>query len=222
MIIKPQIIIKKIIVLSIIISVIISLRFYTSNNDSHNQSQDNSADIHFQSYFPNYHSHIEADSKEKMGVIFDSNNQIIGHFLKTSGFCSDIIGYAGPIEFILLFDHEKKTKEIVITEHNETPSFLKRLEKKGFFRQFTNQSMDSLNLKEFESVSGATMSSRAIIESIKKRISHLTIESSGNKKESIFSFINIINFITIGYLLFLSYAFHNPKRLQIFVTINNK
>ncbi len=54
-----------------------------------------------------------------------------------------------------------RVKEILVLDHKETPSFLERIEKKDFFRQFAGKNVSNYFIvgDDVDAVSGATVSS---------------------------------------------------------------
>ncbi len=82
------------------------------------------------------------------------------------------VGYGGPMAVCSVFDLEGNLVDFGldnIVEHKETPSYLNKINRQGFFRQFEKKTAkDSLMLgSDVDAVSGATLSSRAITNSVR-------------------------------------------------------
>jgi len=135
---------------------------------------------------------------EKKEVILDSKD-----------YSPEIKGFGGPIRLLIKIDEGKKINEIKVIEHKETPSYIKGLDK--FLQQFRGRSLkDNFSLKNVDTISGATITSSAIIKIINEISSK--INSRKIEKELTFNFSNyllIIFFISIGILLY----FLNPPLL---------
>lgn len=100
---------------------------------------------------------------------YDGNNQLNGFVLK-----SQQRGYSSDIEALVSLDLNLKIIGIKITSQNETPSLGNRILEISFLEQFRNKSLESL--EEVSAISGATISSAAVINSVKKKI--LELQSS--------------------------------------------
>lgn len=97
---------------------------------------------------------------------YDSNNQLDGFVLK-----SGQRGYSSDIEVLVSLDLNLKIINIKILSQNETPALGNRILEIPFLGQFKNKSLESL--KEVHAISGATISSAAVINSVKKKIVEL-------------------------------------------------
>lgn len=100
---------------------------------------------------------------------YDSNNQLNGFVLK-----SQQRGYSSDIEALVSLDLNLKIIGIKIASQNETPSLGNQILEMSFLEQFRNKSLESL--EEVSAISGATISSAAVINSVKKKI--LELQSS--------------------------------------------
>ena len=79
-------------------------------------------------------------------------------------------GWGGPMHTGTLINEEARIKEVLVLSHKETPSFFKALVDQGFFKQYQNKSIeDAFQIdKDIDAVSGATISSRAIADAVRK------------------------------------------------------
>lgn len=77
------------------------------------------------------------------------------------------IGYAGPIEIAVAF-RDGRTAGVLIGKNEETPGFLRRLVRRGFLKGWNGATLKELQEKQVDAVSGATMSSEAIADSVRK------------------------------------------------------
>lgn len=84
----------------------------------------------------------------------------------TEEFCSDIIGFNGPIPLEINIK-DGKIENINILENEETPGFLRRVTNANLLENFYGLTpKEAVNL-DIDAVSGATYSSNAIIKSVK-------------------------------------------------------
>jgi Na+-translocating ferredoxin:NAD+ oxidoreductase RnfG subunit len=65
-----------------------------------------------------------------------------------------------------------RVKEILVLDHKETPSFLERIEKKDFFRQFTGKNVSNNFIvgDDVDAVSGATVSSMGFTAAVREAV----------------------------------------------------
>jgi len=104
---------------------------------------------------------------------FDDKNNQVGIVFKASskGYSSVIVTLAG-----VLLDH--KISAIKVISQNETPGLGVRVTENKFRDQFKGK--NSLDLSGVEAITGATISSRAVIESVKKKAQEIKeLEKNG-------------------------------------------
>lgn len=100
---------------------------------------------------------------------FDSNNNFVGILLKNSS-----KGYAGNIEYLVGITPEipPKVINIKILSHRETPGLGANVAKEKFLSQFIDKTSQDISLKKdningkIDSITGATITSRAITNSL--------------------------------------------------------
>ena len=80
-------------------------------------------------------------------------------------------GYSSDIEILVSLDLGLKIVSVKILSQNETPSIGSRILELSFLEQFRNKRQESLG--EVHAISAATISSTAVINSVKSKISEL-------------------------------------------------
>ena len=93
---------------------------------------------------------------------FDRQGKLIGFVFKASG-----KGYSSVIETLTGIFLDGKISAIKIISLNETPGLGMRVTEDNFTGQFSHQ--NSLNLSSVEAITGATISSRAVMDSVMKK-----------------------------------------------------
>jgi len=88
----------------------------------------------------------------------DSNGNLIGVVFIASG-----KGYASQVQSLAAMKTDGTIIAVKIISQNETPGVGTRVAEPSFTGQFTNKS----NLDNVQAITGATISSRAVIESVK-------------------------------------------------------
>lgn len=84
----------------------------------------------------------------------------------TEEFCSDIIGFNGPIPLEINIK-DGKIENINILDNEETPGFLRRVTNANLLENFYGITPKEAVTLDIDAVSGATYSSNAIIKSVK-------------------------------------------------------
>ena len=94
--------------------------------------------------------------------VFNSQEQLIGYVFKASG-----KGYSSVIQTLAGMNLQGVISAVKIISQNETPGLGMRITENKFTGQFKNQ--DSLNLPDVQAITGATISSRAVMNSVIKK-----------------------------------------------------
>ena len=93
---------------------------------------------------------------------FDGQDKTIGFVFKAGG-----KGYSSVIQTLVGIDSDGKISAIKVLAQTETPGLGVRITEKKFTDQFRGQ--NSLNLSAVQAISGATISSRAVMNSVVKK-----------------------------------------------------
>jgi len=93
---------------------------------------------------------------------FDSREQLIGYIFKASG-----KGYSSVIQTLAGMNLQGMISAIKVISQNETPGLGMRITENKFTGQFKNQ--DSLSLSDVQAITGATISSRTVMNSVIKK-----------------------------------------------------
>ena len=93
---------------------------------------------------------------------FDNQDKLIGFVFKAGG-----KGYSSVIETLAGIFPDGKISAIKIISLNETPGLGMRVTEDKFTRQFNDQ--NSLDLSGVEAITGATISSRVVMDSVMKK-----------------------------------------------------
>ncbi len=94
--------------------------------------------------------------------VFDKDNRFIGAAFKASQ-----KGYSSVIETMVGMKKDGIITGIKILNQNETPGLGARIAETSFRSQFSNKNIEGLS--DVSAITGATISSRAVIESVKQR-----------------------------------------------------
>lgn len=86
-------------------------------------------------------------------------------------------GYGGKILLLIGIRRNGIIERVRILKHSETPGLGARITEENFLAQFEGKSVDEVLLKQnggtIDAISGATISSRAVVEAVRKRMLEL-------------------------------------------------
>ncbi|MBU1998087.1 MAG: RnfABCDGE type electron transport complex subunit G [Candidatus Omnitrophota bacterium] len=108
---------------------------------------------------------FEAVTREEKIIYYkayDSRKNIIGAAFKASA-----KGYSSTIETLVGMLKNGQITAIKVIDQNETPGLGSQITDKGFCGQFSNKGISGLS--DIHAITGATISSRAVIDSVKQK-----------------------------------------------------
>ncbi|PHR92764.1 MAG: hypothetical protein COA78_33230 [Blastopirellula sp.] len=110
----------------------------------------------------------EFDSTFGGHLVYDAQNNPLGYAMQTSPECDQIVGYSGPTNLLLVLDLNNKIKGISVLRSQDTVEHINAvINHASFFQQFQGVDRnDHAALIEVDSVSGATLTSYAVIQTI--------------------------------------------------------
>lgn len=115
---------------------------------------------------------------EKEGFVFykaeDAEGNLFAYVIIT-----EARGYSSDIRTVASVNPEGKIIAVEILEHKETPGIGTRIEDTEFLTQFKNKKIS----EQFDTITGATISSRAVIDSIKKEAREV-LKQAGSSQAS--------------------------------------
>ncbi|MGM5482628.1 MAG: RnfABCDGE type electron transport complex subunit G [Nanobdellota archaeon] len=104
---------------------------------------------------------------ETMYEVYNRQNNLLGHAVVSSAY-----GYQSEIKLLVGFREKNKIDSVIILEQAETAGIGDKITKKGFMEQFNDLNKKQANLKkkggEVDSITGATISSKAVVKAIEK------------------------------------------------------
>ena len=80
-------------------------------------------------------------------------------------FIAKSYGYSSDISTVVAITQEGNILSLKVLEHRETPGIGSQISENDFLNQFKNQDIN----KQFDTITGATISSEAVIDSIKNK-----------------------------------------------------
>ena len=127
------------------------------------QTNANGMDMIIVSAFPT----VKSIKKEGQWVsVLDVNNKLLGYVVYSKPASDGIKGYAGETPVMIAFDTKKVIKGVYLLQNSETPRFVQHVKEQGFFNQWNGLSVKKALKKNVDTVSGATFTSRAVVQSV--------------------------------------------------------
>jgi hypothetical protein len=120
---------------------------------------------------------LRADDSERQGLfVFDREGRELGYAVRTQPVCRNIIGYAGVTDVLIAFDPDWRVIALKVRSTEDTRTHMADIIRdRKFLKKWNSLTWDAvaeMDLKKagIEGVSGATMTSMAMAQSIKARL----------------------------------------------------
>ena len=113
-------------------------------------------------------------------LVLNREQQKIGRVLLTSPSADKIVGFSGPVPLLIGVDLKKNIVGVLLLENRETAEYVVRVENSGLLSQWDGLSGKEAFKKHVDAVSGATFTSKAVIQSFQKRVSEDVQSNSGS------------------------------------------
>ncbi|MCM1138205.1 MAG: 4Fe-4S binding protein [Muribaculum sp.] len=92
--------------------------------------------------------------------------------INTTPLSKNIVGFAGPTPVNIYVNSQNKIDSIVPLPNSETPEFFRKLHDEGLLSAWDNKSLSEAARLKVDAVSGATLSSNAIIQNVRLGIAN--------------------------------------------------
>ena len=110
---------------------------------------------------------MKSTKKEgKWIAVYDANSKLVGYAVGSKPASDGIKGYNGETPVMIAFNAKKKIIGVYLLVNQETPKFAQRVEQAGFYDQWNGLSVKKALKKNVDTVSGATFTSRAVVQSV--------------------------------------------------------
>lgn len=150
--------------------------------------------------------------------VFDKNSENIGRVLYTRPDETSVGGFGGNLRVVVGIDKSGNIAGIELGENYESVGFIERVRNEGFFEKWNGKSVTDAAVAEVDTVSGATMSTRAIKSMLALNLSKYSgSEFQANSSETEPLWLAVIVFLLLAYSLF---AFFFPQKTAKFRIIH--
>jgi NosR/NirI family transcriptional regulator, nitrous oxide reductase regulator len=152
---------------------------------------------------------FEIENSNCFFSVTNGSGERIGKVIALKNDETDPAGYGGRLRIIAGIDNDNRINGIEIGQNTETPGFIEMIRNAGFFNNWNGLSpQDAIN-KKVDTITGATMSTSAVISMVRKNISlYSGLKKETEKRES----LPIVFFVSIMVILYSVFAFFFPKK----------
>ena len=109
----------------------------------------------------------------KRSLVYDAKKVLLGYVVYSKPASNGIKGYAGETPLMVAFGTNDKVLKVVLLNNNETPSYLSRVVNAGLLKSWDGLKTKKALKKKVDTVSGATYTSRSIIQTLQAALKSL-------------------------------------------------
>ena len=111
--------------------------------------------------------------KDKWTVVYDANKKVLGYAVYSKPASNGIKGYNGETPLMIALSPKEKVMSVILLDNQETPSFIARVMEAGLLKSWDGLKVKKAAKKKVDTVSGATYSSRSIIQTLQAAVRNL-------------------------------------------------
>lgn len=136
-----------------------------------------------QKFFPAAATIRPSTDRPGMNEVLDEQKKLLGYLARTSPYSDEIIGYQGPTDVVVALDLKNQIAGFAVHDTYETEQYVDYIRKDDYFVTTLNgrafETMPTLDLGEakIEGVSGATLTSLAMVRAMMAAAEQLTVDS---------------------------------------------
>jgi len=153
--------------------------------------------------FPETHFVEEIDHSKFL--LFNREQQKIGSVLYSSPSSDNIVGFSGPVPLLIGIDLNGNIAGVLLLPNRETVEYVIQVENSGLLSQWDGLPAQQALKKQVDAVSGATLTSKAVIRTFQKCVSEDVQSNSGS------GLLWIILFGSVALLGIFYYLFRRKK-----------
>lgn len=118
-----------------------------------------------QSVYPN------AEKVEKVNNlwfrILDKKGKTIAFAMSSTDYCKNVIGYANNTPVLIITDLKFIIKKVALLSNYESPGYVNRLVRNGFFDIWNNKTIKKAKSVEIDAYTGATYTAKSVGQNVK-------------------------------------------------------
>ncbi len=140
--------------------------------------------------------------------------------IESKGIIPGSLGYGGPVYLRMMIENDIIVG-VEITENSETPSFLRKMKAVGFFKLWNGQTLDEAITSPIDAVSGATLTSHAVINTMRKMAAYAASVPPVKINHSYFTLKNIIGMLVVVSSLIMIFFPFKTKQWRLLQLLLN-
>ena len=105
--------------------------------------------------------------------VYNASKKLLGYVVYSKPASNGIVGYNGETPLLIAFTPNQKILSVTLLENRETPSYLNRINEAGLLKSWNGLKAKKARKKKVDTVSGATYSSRSIIQTLQAALKSL-------------------------------------------------
>lgn len=109
------------------------------------------------------------DENKGSALVYADNEQI-GQIINSSPISDSIVGFSAAVPLLIGVDNKKQINGVVLLKNDESADFIKKVVQSGLLDSWNNIPANKVTNKHIDAVSGATLSSNAIIKTMNHRL----------------------------------------------------
>jgi Na+-translocating ferredoxin:NAD+ oxidoreductase RnfG subunit len=110
---------------------------------------------------------------DKWTEVYNAKKKLIGYAVYSKPASDGIKGYAAETPVLIAMSKKQVIIGVYMLPNVETPNFVKHIEDKGFFNCWNGLTVKQAKKKQVDTVSGATFTSRAVVQSVQAALEKL-------------------------------------------------
>lgn len=169
----------------------------TQQLQSQTEGTNRNISVEVEKYFPTADEWKESETSTF--EVFSKGDKI-GTILFSEPYTNKVIGFIGATPLFIAMDKEEKIMAVVLLDNFESPEYVAHVESSGLFNKWTGIQATEAEALAVDAVSGATYTSKAVIETLRQRISIY----NQSEVRTIISMERLMNEAAIAILLIIS------------------
>lgn len=142
----------------------------------------------------------------------NANDSTLGYLVYTSPYTDHILGFGGPTPLVIVLNADKEILDVtLLPENEESGSYMDYVIQSGLLDSWDQLDLNKALSRKVNAVSGATMSSEAIIETFQHRLSMLNKAHFDRQIAWTKIFADLM---VILVLIFSLYCFFRPREAK--------
>ncbi len=110
---------------------------------------------------------------EKWTEVYDGSKTLLGYAVYSKPASDGIKGYAGETPVMIALNKKQVILGMQLLPCSESPGYVQRVQQTGFFDSWNGLTIKKAKKKKVDTVSGATFTSRAVIQSVQAALEKL-------------------------------------------------